>query len=300
MNSFRFQDQLGTTLSGVFSEDMFGEAISLSSNGMILAVGARMNDNVANNAGHVRVFQFDGFDWVQMGSDIDGGGKATFGTSLALSADGNRLVVGLLELERWRLFLPGHVQSFYWDGSTWLPLGSEITTATTEDRFGQSVCMNQNGNIIGVGATVDDTNGFVRIYEWVGSEWLQLGNEIISPTIADNFGGSISMSDDGNTIIIGDSFNDDLGNNVGECVVYSFDADTSSWNQLGSDINGPSHARFFGSTVDIHNDATVIAIGAWYGKNASSNTAGTVTMYHWIGDDWYQYDEIIPGKLMTI
>ena len=47
-----------------------------------------------------------------------------------------------------------------------------------------------------MGATVDDTNGFVRIYEWVGSEWLQLGNEIISPTIADNFGGSISMSDD--------------------------------------------------------------------------------------------------------
>ena len=111
-------------------------------------------------------------------------------------------------------------------------LGSEITTATTEDRFGQSVCMNKNGNIIGVGATVDDTNGFVRIYEWIGSEWLQLGNEIISPTIADNFGGSISMSDDGYTIIIGDSFNDDLGNNVGECVVYSFDADTSSWNQL--------------------------------------------------------------------
>ena len=88
-------DQLGSTLFGVFSEDMFGEAISLSSNGMILAAGARMNDNVANNAGHVRVFQFDGSDWVQMGSDIDGTGEAdTFGTSLALSADGNRLVVG--------------------------------------------------------------------------------------------------------------------------------------------------------------------------------------------------------------
>ena len=91
-------------------------------------------------------------------------------------------------------------------------------------------------------------------------------------------------------------FNDDLGNNVGECVVYSFDADTSSWNQLGSDINGPSHARFFGSTVDINNDATVIAVGAYYGKNASSNTAGTVTIYHWIGDDWYQYDEVIAGE----
>ena len=291
-------DQLGTTLSGVFSEDMFGEAISLSSNGMILAVGARMNDNVANNAGHVRVFQFDGFDWVQMGSDIDGTGEGdTFGTSLALSADGNRLVVGAPW--SWRdgdYSYAGHVQSFYWDGSTWLPLGSEITTATTEDRFGQSVCMNQNGNIIGVGATVDDTNGFVRIYEWVGSEWLQLGNEIISPTIADNFGGSISMSDDGKTIIIGDQFNDDLGNNVGECVVYSFDEDTSSWSQLGSDINGPSHARFFGSTVDINNDATIIAVGADYGKNASSNTAGTVTVYHWIGDDWYQYDEVIAGE----
>ena len=291
-------DQLGSTLIGESSEDRFGEAISLSSNGTILAVGARMNDGVAFNAGHIRVFQFDGSDWVQMGSDIDGTGEAdTFGSSLELSGDGSRLVAGAPW--SWRdgdYSYAGHVQSYYWDGINWLPLGSEITTATENDRFGSSVCINKAGNIIGIGSTADNTNGFVRIYEWIGSEWLQLGSDIVSPSDSDIFGSSISMSDDGYSIIIGDKFNDDLGNNVGECVVYNFDEGTSSWNQLGSDINGPSHARFFGSTVDINNDATIIAVGADYGKNSSSNTAGTVTVYHWISNDWYQFDEIIAGE----
>ena len=50
-------------------------SVSLSANGNIVAIGARYNDGNGNNdAGHDRIYEYDGNTsvWVQMGEDIDG------------------------------------------------------------------------------------------------------------------------------------------------------------------------------------------------------------------------------------
>ena len=87
--------QLGNTLYGEESDpgDFFG-AVSLSADGTILAVGAPDNDANGVDAGHARVFQYDGANWVQNGADIDGANAGDkFGTNVALSSDGKKVAV---------------------------------------------------------------------------------------------------------------------------------------------------------------------------------------------------------------
>ena len=47
-------------------------SVSLSSDGKTLAIGATDNDGNGNSSGHVRIYNYNGTAWSQLGSDIDG------------------------------------------------------------------------------------------------------------------------------------------------------------------------------------------------------------------------------------
>jgi hypothetical protein len=69
--------------------------VSLSSDGTIVAIGGFSNDASGSNAGHVRVLQWSGSAWVQLGADIDGeAADDRFGRSAALSSDGTIVAIG--------------------------------------------------------------------------------------------------------------------------------------------------------------------------------------------------------------
>lgn len=53
--------QIGTTINGDTAGDLFGVSVSLSSDGSIVAIGVRQDDNAANNAGLVRVYDLSTF-----------------------------------------------------------------------------------------------------------------------------------------------------------------------------------------------------------------------------------------------
>ena len=65
---------LNTDVVGEQAGDESGWSVALSNDGQILAVGAMKNDGAGNNAGHVRVYQWDAANasWLQLGEDIDG------------------------------------------------------------------------------------------------------------------------------------------------------------------------------------------------------------------------------------
>ena len=50
--------QLGSDIDGEASNDQSGFAISLSSDGSRIAIGAPYNDGLSNNAGHVRIYEY--------------------------------------------------------------------------------------------------------------------------------------------------------------------------------------------------------------------------------------------------
>ena len=74
--------QLGADIDGEAASDYIGvvrrrssrivPGLAEGSDGTILAVTAWANDGAGDYAGHVRVYQWSGGSWGQLGSDIDG------------------------------------------------------------------------------------------------------------------------------------------------------------------------------------------------------------------------------------
>ena len=84
--------QVGADIDGEAAGDLSGRAVSLSSDGSRLAIGASGSDGNGSGAGHVRVAGLVDGSWSQVGADIDGeaaGGVS--GVSVSLSSDGSRV-----------------------------------------------------------------------------------------------------------------------------------------------------------------------------------------------------------------
>jgi hypothetical protein len=85
--------ELGDPLDGSSRFDGFGSSVALSEAGGVVAIGGPENDNFGENSGHVKLFEFDGSKWVQLGSEIgtpmtEGG---QFGFAVAISADAGKV-----------------------------------------------------------------------------------------------------------------------------------------------------------------------------------------------------------------
>ncbi|MEZ4914975.1 MAG: hypothetical protein R2798_13050 [Chitinophagales bacterium] len=78
--------QLGLDIDGEAAGDQFGSSVAFSSDGNRVAIGAPHANT--NNSGHVRVYDWDGAAWTQVGADIDGENpNDASGWAVALSAD---------------------------------------------------------------------------------------------------------------------------------------------------------------------------------------------------------------------
>jgi hypothetical protein len=90
--------QLGSDIDGEAASDRSGSSVSISSDGMMVAIGAIYNDGTGSNAGHVRVYQYSNNAWAQVGQDLDGEAAGDeSGTAVSLSADGYTVVIGALK-----------------------------------------------------------------------------------------------------------------------------------------------------------------------------------------------------------
>ena len=90
-----FANSYGNDIDGEAAGDVSGWSVSLSANGTVVAIGARLNDGNGNASGHVRVYQNNEGTWSQIGADIDGEADGDrSGTSVSLSADGTVVAIG--------------------------------------------------------------------------------------------------------------------------------------------------------------------------------------------------------------
>ncbi len=216
--------QKGNDIDGEAGGDYSGIAVSLSSNGSIVAIGARYNDGNGSNSGHVRIYEFNGTVWVQKGLDIDGEAiDDNSGFSISLSADGSIAAIGAY-LNDGNGSGSGHVRIYEFNGTTWIQKGNDIDGEAAGDQSGWSVDQSDDGSIVAIGAVGNSVNGsftgHVRVYEFNGTAWTQIGADIDGETGLDFFGGSISLSSDGSIVAIGAYGNDGSGSNSGHMYVY--------------------------------------------------------------------------------
>jgi Flp pilus assembly pilin Flp len=89
--------QIGNNINGEALGDRSGCSVSLSSDGNIVAIGAKGNDDQGSYSGHVRVYQNISGTWTQIGKDIDGESAGDdSGFFVSLSSSGNIVAVGAI------------------------------------------------------------------------------------------------------------------------------------------------------------------------------------------------------------
>ena len=79
-----------------------------------------------------------------------------------------------------------------------------------EHDFGIALGLSNDATILAIG--IPDvysfhSRGFVRIYQFVNDDWVQMGQRLEGQAVGDHFGRSVSISADGETVAIGASNN---------------------------------------------------------------------------------------------
>jgi flagellin-like hook-associated protein FlgL len=213
--------QLGQEIADPYTSFGFGsfEALSLSSDGSTIAVGANAAGTI--DPGFTSIFRFDSTTarWIQLGSDIIGENLSDrSGTAVSLSKDGSTVAIGANQnFENGTR--SGHTRIYRYDdaASTWIQLGSDIDGEAEKDESGYSVSISDDGSIVFIGAPFNDGGGnaagHTRVYRFdeASASWIQIGSDIDGEAAADYSGLAISTSSDGSTVAVGAKYNDGIG-----------------------------------------------------------------------------------------
>jgi hypothetical protein len=285
-------NQKGSYMYGEANDDRSGSAVSMPDANTV-AIGAYLNDGNGNYAGHVRIYAWNGSNWIQKGSDIDG--EAAFdrsGHSVSMP-DANTVAIGAIWND-WTGSESGHARVYEWNGSAWVQKGIDLDGEAEYDYAGYSVSM-PDANTVAVSAVQNDGNGVhsghARVYTWSGTAWVQKGIDLDGEAEADNSGNSVSMPD-ANTIAIGAEQNDGNGEDAGHVRVYEWSG--SAWMQKGTDLDGDAVNDRFGFSVSMP-DANTLAVSA-PNNDDSENDAGSVYIFKWSGTDWVLFGSAIGGE----
>jgi hypothetical protein len=248
----------------------FGSSVALSAEGNIALIGAPIEGpTVATGVGSVRVFTNSGSGWEQQGSkltDSEEAEGADFGSSIALSSDGEEALIGGPDGE-------GAAWVFANPGSGWTQEGSKLTPDDAENagnglEFGASVALSANGETALIGAPRDGESlepthvGAAWVFTGSGSHWTQLGAKLTpNPSSNGEFGRSVALSSEGTTALIG---GDDEEDAIG--AAWEFASAKGTWTQQGPKLTPDDEtgkASAFGVSVALSGDGTTGLIGGF-------------------------------------
>jgi hypothetical protein len=243
--------------------------------------------------------------WNQIGSDIAGATAGdNFGTDVAINGDGT-IAAFSAPLGDAGGTDSGEVRVFQYSDSSWSLLGSTIPGETAGDKLNK-IKLNNAGTRLIVGEVLNGSGsgstsqGSVKIYDYDSGDdsWGIVGSEINGAT-GSQFGSDVSINSAGDRIVIGARYWDNSGaasTNKGYVETYSYDG--SSWNLLGSRIEGPYNKTIFGASVDMNQAGDRIVVGAPNADAdgaANSDNEGAFLVYEYSGGSWSQLGSAIYG-----
>jgi len=284
----------------------FGHTVALSADGNTLAVG----ESGYGCKGRVHVFVRVGESWAQHGFFTPSENCTDlFGSSLAISDDGNTLAAGApgddgpsnLNTNR------GLVYLFTRENDTWMQQTTlTALNANDYDLFGSAVALSGDGKSLAVSAIGEDGNGSdsddnnvpksgaVYVFErendtWIPNHYLKAS----TPGEEDIFGYSIALSEDGSSLAVGAPYESGAG------AAYLFSREDNTWAQDAYvKASNPGVSDGFGSSVALSGDGATLVVGAigesshakglnGDEENDSSDFSGAAYMFT-LGDTWTQ------------
>lgn len=280
------QTQVGNDINGMSSNDSFGWSVASSGNGQTIVVGAPGSSVNGDSSGQIKIYQFDGTNWNQLGDTLEAYAESNnAGRSVAITDDGTTIAIGIPNSNEFA-YSAGSVEIFQFDGSNWIQKGTTLYGSNNFHEFGTKVAISNDGNRIAVGASyysgINTEAGALKVFDFNSNQW-ELSFEIEGDHANDLFGSSLDMSRDGNHIICGAWINEDGTTREGYVKIFSFE--NGLWSQLGDTIYGELPGNFFGAASAISNAGTTIAIGSW-GNDENGTDAGEVEVYQLNNNSW--------------
>ncbi len=172
---------------------------------------------------------------------------------------------------------------------------------TAGNQFGFSVAINAAGNVVAIASPLEATglgsgSGSVYIFNKLNGVWVQ-SIELFNPNEASpgNFGYSVSMDSTGTIVAIGAPYSTITGfNNAG--MTYVFVNTNGVWGQQAVVYASDFAANdFFGASVSLSQNGTVLAIGAFNKAVGGNNGQGAVYIFTQSGGVWTQIDKLLSS-----
>ena len=195
--------QVGSEFQGADPDDNVGFAVAMTRNGRRIAYSRGKNIGSANasDKGSVFVYDWNGSSWTIVGASMNGSTNGDqFGYSMAFNEDGSRIVVGAPGNDNGGSDA-GQVRTFEWNGTVWMPTGSDLDGPSASSRFGDDLDLSKNGNTLVVGAQFYNNSGRVVAYKWTSGNWStnQTWNGSAS---TERFGSKVALDEDGDRLVI--------------------------------------------------------------------------------------------------
>jgi hypothetical protein len=262
-------NHLGDFLNGTVPGARFGAGMSLSGDGSTLVVGSP-------GVGVVQVYVITGSGAVPRGSPITSPfPDIEFGFSVSLNFNGTRVYIGAPSADS------GMAQVFEYKGSDWAQMGSDLFGHNVGCRFGNSISSDDAGDMLVVGAPLDDTRwenaGEVIWYSWTNGDWVDfLVNAIQGSQPESRIGEALALEGSGAFVATGGSDDSaELYQNAGVLELWTFNVDFLDASYVSNPISGSYEDARFGYDMDLALQGEVMVVS---GENFGFRT-GSVRVF---------------------
>jgi|GEM_PF-3051343 len=249
-----FQQKL--FLNSGTTSDQFGSAIAVSADSSTLLVG--VPQPLTNTAGKVCVYTNSDNTWIKQTTLSASNSDGWFGSSLALSEDGNIVAIGAPQYgtAAGLVHIFNRITSNL--GTVWIHQKQIPSPNGNNQLFGSSLSLSADGSVLLVGA-VGGSNGYIFVNS--DNTWIQQ-SAVLGNGISDAFGTSVALSFVGDIALVGAP---NHNSNQGAAYIYVYS--DATWSAqiplpLPSDVSAGNQ---FGSSVALglgEDGATTAIIGA--------------------------------------
>ncbi|ELZ31397.1 putative cell wall-anchored protein [Halogeometricum pallidum JCM 14848] len=273
------------TASDAAMFDFFGYSVSMSDDGTTALVGAYLDDDAGLQSGTVYVYDLTQDPPAETKlTASDGAAGDIFGHSVSVSSDGNTALVGARQDDDAG---PSSGSAYVYDLTQDPPTETKLTAsdAAAGDFFGDPVSVSGDGSTALVGASHDGDagsgSGAAYVYDLTQNPPGEAKLTASDATNGENFGRSVSISDDGTTALVGAHWGAAEGSRLGSAYVYDLTQGPPAETKLtASDAVAND---FFGHSVSMSGDGRTALIGASRDDDAGSSS-GSAYVYDLIQD----------------
>jgi alpha-tubulin suppressor-like RCC1 family protein len=277
-NTMKIYDWNGSTYTETYSfsgSSEFANGMDMTRDGLIVGGINKTTNNT------VKVWQYSGSSWSQMGSDVSVGNVSSF---FRLNRVGGTRFIVSSPYDDTAFTDAGIVKVYDYTGGSWTNTKTFYGDSASSG-LGTSINISDDGKVIISGGSTDDTKSTDAgvFYEFKETNGVWETKKFYDNVAGARFGSGIAMNSTANVYAIGAGYDDTIANNAGKVVIYkpenvfSFDG----YNKLSIENITPtaSTLRLGSNTYDIGTatDIYIDKAGTYEIETKDANTFALVS-----------------------